>query len=103
MKEDVLRNLVKFTGKHLCQILFLNKVAGLRPETLLKKRLWHRRFPVNFVKLVRTPFLEDMSGRLPLNVILRYKFIKICREHLRNFNINLPNIIRDLPHFLDFN
>ena len=55
--EEVLRNFKKFTGKHLCQSLFFNKVAGLRPATLLKKRLWHRCFPVNFVKFLRTPFL----------------------------------------------
>ena len=48
-KKGVLSNFEKFTGKHLCQSLlfnqvslFFNKVAGLRPETLLKKRLWHR-------------------------------------------------------------
>ena len=34
-KIYVLRNLVQFTGKHLCQSLFLNKVSGLRPATLL--------------------------------------------------------------------
>ena len=28
VKKGVLRNLVKFTGKRLCQSLFLNKVAG---------------------------------------------------------------------------
>ena len=38
-KKGVLRNLTKFTGKHLFQGLFFNKVAGLRPETLLKKTL----------------------------------------------------------------
>ena len=27
-KKDVLRNFAKFTGKHLCQGLFFNKVAG---------------------------------------------------------------------------
>ena len=27
-KKDVLRNFTKFTGKHLCQCLFFNKVAG---------------------------------------------------------------------------
>ena len=32
--------------------LFFNKVAGLRPATLLKKRLWHSCFPVNFAKFV---------------------------------------------------
>ena len=30
-KKGVLRNFAKFTGKHLCQSLFFNKVAGLRP------------------------------------------------------------------------
>ena len=34
----------KFTGKHLCQNLFFYKVAGLRPATSLKKRLWHSVF-----------------------------------------------------------
>ena len=29
--KGVLRNLAKFTGKHLWQSLFFNKVAGLRP------------------------------------------------------------------------
>ena len=27
--------------------------------TLLKKRLWHRRFPVNFAKFLRTPFFIE--------------------------------------------
>ena len=31
-KKDVLRNFTKFTGKHLCQSLFFNKIVGL--ETL---------------------------------------------------------------------
>ena len=30
-KKSVLRNFAKFTRKHLCQSLFFNKVAGLRP------------------------------------------------------------------------
>ena len=36
-KKDFLRNFAKLTGKHLCQGLFYNKVAGLRPATLLKR------------------------------------------------------------------
>ena len=60
-KKGVLGNFGKFKGKHLCQGLFLNKVAGLRPATLLKKRLWHRRFPVNFPKFLRTPvYIEHL-------------------------------------------
>ena len=38
--------------------------AGLRPATLLKERLWHRCFPVNFAKFLGTLFLQNMSGRL---------------------------------------
>ena len=56
LKKVVLKNFAKFTGKHLCQSLFFNKVAGLRPATLFKKRLWHKCFPVNFAKFHRTPF-----------------------------------------------
>ena len=55
----VLRNYTKLTGKHLCQSLFFDKIAGLRPATLLKKRLWHRRFSVNFAKFLRTPFVTE--------------------------------------------
>ena len=33
----------------------INKVAGLRAATLLKKGLWHRCFPVNFAEFLRGP------------------------------------------------
>ena len=69
MKKGNLRNFTKFTGKLLCQSLFLNKVAGLRLATLLKKRALHRWFPVNFVKFLRATFLENTSGRLLLDVV----------------------------------
>ena len=39
----------------MCQTLFSNKVARLRPACLLKKKLWHRCFAVKFVKFSRTP------------------------------------------------
>ena len=66
VSKCVLRNFAKFTGKHVCQSLFFNKNAGLRPATLLKKRLWHRYFPVNFAKFLRTSFSQNTSGRLLL-------------------------------------
>ena len=34
VKKGVLKNFSKFTGKHMCQGLFFNKVAGLRTATL---------------------------------------------------------------------
>ena len=38
------------------------QASGLRPATLLKKRLWHTCFPVNFVKFLRTPFYRKPPG-----------------------------------------
>ena len=35
MKKGVLKNFAKFTGKHLCQSLFVNKIAGLTEEVLV--------------------------------------------------------------------
>ena len=65
-KKGVLRNFAKFTGQHLCQSLYFNKVAGLRAATLLKQRLWHTYFPVNIAIFVRTPILENSCERLLL-------------------------------------
>ena len=48
---------------------FMITIRQKQPEAcaaLLKKRLWHRCFPVNFVKFLRTPFLQNTSGRLLL-------------------------------------
>ena len=36
--------------------------------TLLKKSLWHRCFPVNFEKFLRTSFLQSTSERMLLHV-----------------------------------
>ena len=48
VRKGVLKNFAKFTGNHLCQ------------------SLWHRCFPVNFAKFLRTPFLQNTSGHLLL-------------------------------------
>ena len=60
----------------------VNSAAGRcilvpRPATLLKKRLRHKCFPVNFTKFVRATFLQDTSERLLQGV----KFLEIiCKE-----------------------
>ena len=38
-KKGALGNFIKFTGKHLCQSLFFNKVAALSLQLYLKKAL----------------------------------------------------------------
>ena len=65
LKKVVLKNFAKFTGKHLCRSLFLNKAAGPRPVTLLKKRLQHRCI------LVKFPNLKNNSWQLPLHFDVR--------------------------------
>ena len=59
MWKGVLRNFTKFTGKHLCQSLFLIKLQA-EACNFIKKRLWHRCFHVNFVKFIRTPFYRTL-------------------------------------------
>ena len=86
----VLKNFAKFTGKHLWQSLCFNKVAGLRPATLFKKRPWHRCFPVNFAKFLRTPFLQNTSGRLLLNWIhMRCEWIHISWLNINKIRLNI--------------
>ena len=47
------------------RVSFLIKLqVFLRPATLLKKRLWHRCFPVNFVNFLRTFLLQNTSEPL---------------------------------------
>ena len=85
--KGVLRNFAKFTGKHLCQSPFLNKVAGMRPATLLRKRLWHRRFPVNFKNtfftehlwwlLLEKCYIISIRGSNCFNIVNRFYHVTI--------------------------
>ena len=64
IKKRLLENLAKFTEKHLWRV------------SLLKKRLRHRCFPVNFAKFSGTPFLQNTSARL---LLLNSKFWKLLK------------------------
>ena len=80
--KGVLKDFAKFTGKHLCQGLFL-KAADLRPVTLLKKSLWHRCFPADFAKFLRATFFTEQIHRLLL------KFISNHTKEMVYVNTNL--------------
>ena len=84
-KKGLLKKFAKCTGKHQCQSLYFNKFAGLRPATLLKKSLWQRCFPLNFVKFLRTPFFTEYLWLLLLYISFSYnesKFLLSC--HIEN-------------------
>ena len=55
VKIGVLKNFVKFTGKHLRRSFFDNKVAVQRSATLLKKRLQDRCF-LRVCKIFKSSF-----------------------------------------------
>ena len=87
LKKVFLKNFTKFTGKHLCWSLFFNRVSGLRPATLLKKRLQQRCFPVNFATFLRTPSLQNTSRKLLLFPI--HLTVSFCEKFLYIY-WNLP-------------
>ena len=57
-KKSVLRAFTKFTGKHLCQSLSFNKVAGLSSATFLKKRL-AQVFSCEFYEIFKNNFFTE--------------------------------------------
>ena len=90
-RKGVLRNFEKFTGKHLCQSLLFNKVAGLRTVTLLKKRFWCRCFPVNFLKFLKTPSITEhlrwLLLKAPVNqLIFREELVDLQLHYSRTFS-----------------
>ena len=58
VKKGVLRNFAKFTGKHLCQRLFFDKGAGLRPNAcnFIKKQSLAQVFPCEFCEISKNTF-----------------------------------------------
>ena len=74
-EKGVLRNFTKITGKHLCQSLFFNKIAGLRPVfscefcEISKNTLFHR---TPLVAASR-PKLKDFEEKYDVQVLLKEK------------------------------
>ena len=58
-KIYVLENFTKFTENSCVIVSFSIKLPVLGLQPLLKKRLWHRCFPVNFAKFLRAPFFIE--------------------------------------------
>ena len=86
-KKRCLKNFAKLTGKHLCQSLFFNKVAGVTYNFVEKETVAqvHTCFPVNFAKFLRTPFLQNTSGRLFLTMIRNFLHPNICWSLARSY------------------
>ena len=70
-KKGVLRNFTKFTGKHLCQSLFFNKVAGPGQAcNFIKKETLAQVFSCEFCEISKNTFFY----RTPLVAV----FLHLC-------------------------
>ena len=98
-RNGILSNLAKFTGKHLCQSLYFDKVG---PATILKKRLWHRCVPVNFAKFLRTPFLQKTSGQLLLYMNNLGEFTLLFLQFYQSSSISYVEIVAHFFYEPDF-
>ena len=87
LKKGVLKRIANLTGKHLFWSFFFNKAAGLRPTTLLKKRLQHRYFPMKVAKFLRTPILKNICQWLLLDYVW---FLLLFNILIQLFRIYLP-------------
>ena len=94
-KIDVLKKFANFTKKHQCWSHFLKK----SPEI---KRLQHRCFPVNFVKLLRTPFLQSISGGVGVFLLKCFTFRSSTNSYLIvwSFSMLIAKTICALSPFL---
>ena len=78
MKKGILRNFAKFTGKHLCQSLFFNKVAGTC--NFIKKETLAQVFSCEFCEISKNTFFTDTSGRLILKTLLKFTGKHLCNS-----------------------
>ena len=68
MRRGFLKKTLVRTAEHFSSGCFCLWISEAAPATLLKKRLWHRCFPVNFAKFRRTSFSQNTSGWLVLAI-----------------------------------
>ena len=80
-KKGVLKKIHKIHQKTPVLESLFNRVLGLRPATLSKKRLQHRCSHVNFVKFLRAPFLQN-TFVICLTVSFHKEVLCICSNLL---------------------
>ena len=77
----------------------------LRPATLLKKRLWHKCFPVNFVKFLRTPFFIGFFHYFEIFIFWVVRGVKgksIVQNENNNYIRHAPYLWNSITDDQDF-
>ena len=77
VKKSLLRNFAKFTGKHLRQSLFFKKENLAQVFSCEFYEIFTNIFYEQFYKILRTPFLQNTSGRLLLNLVVNLPLRKV--------------------------
>ena len=102
-KKVVLRNFSRFTGKHLCQSLFFNKVTGC---WLLLKNLWNiwwsQFLQLNFIKDFKSSFNSLLWNTIWNNWIIYYVSQARKLSIMPVNNCILEYVKKDKSHFADF-
>ena len=88
-EKGVLRNFAKFTGKHLCQSLFLNKVAGLRSKVQV--------FPCKFCEISKNTFLHRTHLVAASSLTLKRNLFSLNLLSIIKFLVLLKRFQNDLP------
>ena len=94
-KKGVLRNFTNFTGKYLCQSLFLKKVPGLRDSGTIKKETLAQLFSCKFCEISKNTLLQR-TPRMAASVtkaIHRHPKHRIRFEPVQNLIQSLINVV----------
>ena len=67
--------------ENTCIEVFFNKNAALRIATLLKQRIQHCRFPMNFAKFLKTTFYRTLPGDCFFNLINMQQMLLNAKKH----------------------
>ena len=97
--QKVFLQIRKIHRKTPVSVSFFNKAVCLSSATLLKNRLWHSCFPVNFPKSLRTTFFKEHLRWLVLiglHFVTRMKINPISCEFLTQVSFNHD---REQKHF----
>ena len=88
-KKDVIKHFANFARKHRCWSLFLIQLQASRPGDFDKKRLQHRRLPVNLMKFIRTPILKNLMKSIRTPILKNS-----CKRPLIKNEISVGSLLR---------
>ena len=85
--EKVFLEISQNSQENTCaRVFFLIKLQASGLQPYLKKRHWHRCFPANFAKFLRTPFFTEHLRCLLLDRACFWRWIELARTLKHELN-----------------